>query len=305
MTDEVPLSLASRLLPGMIRLLGFKRVFMNPRRMRHHIEQRRLRPVAPGPPRLLRRDVRITVGRHGTWPVYVVSPVTGARSGAVVYVHGGAWIAEIHAIHWRFIAHLAAEAGVEVTVPIYPLAPLGTAGTVVPVVADLLQALVQREGAERVSVMGDSAGGQISLSAALVLRDRGVPPLHRTVLISPALDLRLTNPDIARVEPHDPWLGRPGTHVAVALWRGDLSLEDPLVSPLLTDLRGLGPLSVFIGTRDITHPDTCLLVEKARAAGVQVDLHERPGLVHVYPLLATPESRAARREIVRTLTGGR
>ncbi|CAA9251611.1 MAG: Putative esterase, partial [uncultured Actinomycetospora sp.] len=133
--------------------------------------------------------------------------------------------------------------------------------------------------------------------------DRGVPPLGRTVLIAPALDLRLTNPEIALVEPHDPWLARPGVHVAAALWRGELPLEDPLVSPLLTDHAGLGPLTVFSGTRDITHPDTCLLVERARAAGVEVDLHEGAGLVHVYPLLPVPEGRAARAVIVRSLTG--
>ena len=92
-------------------------------------------------------------------------------------------------------------------------------------------------------------------------------------------------------------------HVAAALWRGELPLEDPLVGPLLTDHTGLGPLTVFSGTRDITHPDTCLLVERARAVGVEVDLHEGPGLVHVYPLLPVPEGRAARAVIVRSLTG--
>jgi acetyl esterase/lipase len=44
-----------------------------------------------------------------------------------------------------------------------------------------------------------------------------------------------------------------------------------------------------------------LLAQKAAAAGVDIDYHEQPGLVHVYPLSPTPEGRAARRVIVESL----
>jgi acetyl esterase/lipase len=263
-----------------------------------------VRPVPYGPPRGL-RSVRIEVDvRHDTgWPVYRVLPRAGTPTRAAVYVHGGAWVNQIHPVHWRLVAGLAARSGTAVTVPIYPLAPVGTAATVVPAVADLVAALVDRYGAGQVAVLGDSAGGQIALSAALLLRDRGAPPLHRTVLISPAVDLTLANPEIDLVEPRDPWLARPGTRAAIELWRGELSIKDPLVSPLFGDLAGLGPLTVFSGTRDITSPDTRLLVSRARAAGVRVDHHEEAGLVHVHPLLPVPEGRRARRLMASLLDG--
>ena len=74
-----------------------------------------------------------------------------------------------------------------------------------------------------------------------------------------------------------------------------------MVSPLGADLTGLGPLTVFSGTRDILNPDARLLAEKATAAGVEVEYHEQPGLVHVYPLTPTREGRAARDVIVERL----
>jgi acetyl esterase/lipase len=268
------------------------------------VQDRLVRPVPYGPPRGL-RSVQIEVDvRHDTgWPVYRVLPRAGTPTRAAVYVHGGAWVNQIHPVHWRLVAGLAARSGTAVTVPIYPLAPVGTAATVVPAVADLVAALVDRYGAGQVAVLGDSAGGQIALSAALLLRDRGAPPLHRTVLISPAVDLTLANPEIDLVEPRDPWLARPGTRAAIELWRGELSIKDPLVSPLFGDLAGLGPLTVFSGTRDITSPDTRLLVSRARAAGVRVDHHEEAGLVHVHPLLPVPEGRRARRLMASLLDG--
>ncbi|GMA20903.1 hypothetical protein GCM10025862_29240 [Arsenicicoccus piscis] len=56
------------------------------------------------------------------------------------------------------------------TVPIYPLVPYGTAAEVVPRFADLVMASEQRWGTTVLA--GDSAGGQIALSAAILLRDR-------------------------------------------------------------------------------------------------------------------------------------
>ncbi|GAA4658737.1 alpha/beta hydrolase fold domain-containing protein [Kineococcus glutinatus] len=294
---------AARAAVPLVRLLGFKRVFADADAMRAHVDAQLLRPPPYGPPRWLRRDVRVTAGRHGTWPAYLVAPRDHAPHRHVVHVHGGAWVNQINPLHWRFVAALAATARVGVTVPIYPLAPLGTAAEVVPAVADAVQQLVDAHGADRVALAGDSAGGQIALSAALVLRDRGVAPLHRTLLIAPALDLTLDNPEIDLVEPRDPWLARPGTRAAIELWRGGLDVRDPLVSPLFGDLRGLGPLTVFSGTRDITDPDTRELVRRARAAGVGVDHHEERDLVHVYPLLPLPEGRRALRVAAAALRG--
>lgn len=66
-------------------------------------------------------------------------------------------------------------------------------------------------------------------------------------------------------------------------------------------MAGLGPLTVFAGTRDITHPDCGFLVSKARAAGVHTEFHQAPGMVHIHPLLPITEGRAARRTMVRLL----
>jgi acetyl esterase/lipase len=139
----------------------------------------------------------------------------------------------------------------------------------------------------------------MALSAAQALRDERGVALPRTVLISPVLDVSLSNPSIDAVD--DPWLTRTGLLEFAKLWRADLPPADPMVSPLRADLTGLGPLTVFSGTRDILNPDARLLVQKATAAGVDVDYHEQPGLVHVYPLTPTPEGRAARAVIVEQL----
>jgi acetyl esterase/lipase len=254
-------------------------------------------PASYHPPRRLRSDVTVTLRHEGSTPVYTVTPTASAPVGHVVYVHGGGWIHEVSPQHWRLAAQIAAEANTTVTVPVYDLLPVGDAATAHDLVVRLVEATGD-PGAVRLA--GDSAGGQIALSAALTLRDRGHGGV-RTVLIAPALDLSLSNPDVPRVLPSDPWLGIDGIRVLGERWAGDLPITDPRVSPLAGDLAGLGPMLLFSGTRDVLNPDARLLAAEARAAGVDVTFVERPGSIHVHPLLPTRQGAAARARIVAAL----
>ncbi|UFS96208.1 alpha/beta hydrolase fold domain-containing protein [Nocardia huaxiensis] len=295
----MPSFLSRRVMPGYLRVTRANRAYIDTERARAHVRENSIRPQPYAPPRRLRSDVAIEVSREAGFPVYTLTPRSGRTSGSVVYIHGGGWVNEIKPQHWALAADIAARAATTVTVPVYPLIPFGTAGQVVPAMAKLVADNVARYGAA--CLAGDSAGGQITLSAAVLLRDEQQLKLPRTVLISPALDQSLRNPEIDVVQPSDPWLGKAGARVFIEYWRGDLPVDDPLVSPLAADLPGLGPLTIFCGTRDIVHPDTKLLVAKARAAGVEVDYHEGRDLLHVYPLTPTPEGKVARRLIVERI----
>lgn len=280
-----------------LRTTRANRPFVTAEGARRHARRRARRPVHYAPPRLLRRDVTVHAERGMQRPAYTVRPARRTPTGTVVYLHGGAWVNEITLQHWQLAAQIAAEAATEVVVPIYPLVPFGTSAPTVAKVAEIVTARLARGP---VCLAGDSAGGQIALSTALRLRDGG-RVLPATVLISPALDLTLSNPRIPEVQPSDPWLGVPGGRVFSRLWAGDDDLTDPVVSPLFGDLADLGPLTVFSGTRDILNPDAHLLVGKARDAGTDVTFHESAGDLHDYPLLPTRSGAAARQLIVGTL----
>ncbi|WP_206055867.1 alpha/beta hydrolase [Nocardioides sp. GY 10127] len=292
------LALPDAVVPAFVHLTRAQRIFATREAARAHVEKMALRPAAFGPPPLLRRDVQVTAERVDGWPVYTVRPRTGRPEGAVVYSHGGGWVNDISAFHWYLIAQVAAESSTTVVVPIYPLVPFGTAGEVVAGVAALVERTAREHGPT--SVAGDSAGGQISLSVAQVLRDAG-HVLPATVLIAPALDLSLSNPAIPPMEHTDPWLARDGGLYLSERWAGDLPLTDPRVSPLFGDLAGLGPITQFTGTRDILNPDARLLAERAAEAEVPFEQHEVEGLLHVYPLTPTRTGATARARIVEVL----
>jgi acetyl esterase/lipase len=287
-------SLASRLMPAVIRRRGAKKIFSTAEATLAHVAALALRPTSYAPPAALDKTVKLSVRTIDGWPVYTVDPGTTVPDRRALYAHGGAWIREITPMHWDLIADLAASTNTRFIVPIFPGAPRGTAATVVKFFTDRATELLAEVGAARTTLIGDSAGGTIALATVMHLRDRGIAVPHRTLLISPALDLSFTDPALSEIAPRDPWLAIPGPTVAAQLWRGELAIDHPMVSPMNGDLTGLGRITLFSGTRDIMNADARRLVRLARAAGVPLDYHEVPEMLHVYPLLRTPEARAAR-----------
>jgi acetyl esterase/lipase len=294
-------SLRAKAVAVLIRPLGPTRSLHSAQATRAQIDALQIRPRSWAPPKRLDRTVELSVRKVNGWPLYTVTP-RGTLSGKrALYCHGGAGYLEIMAAHWQLIARLATSTGTQFTVPIYPLIPASSAATVIPVITDLVAALVDDVGAQNVTLMGDSAGGSMALAVALRLRDRGLPAPHRTILISPALDLAFDNPAMAEIAPRDPMLGMPGLRVVAPLWRGELALDDPMVSPLYGDLDDLAPITLFSGTRDVFNCDTRRFVRKAADAHLRLDYHEAPEMLHVYPLLPIPEAREAQAVMERVL----
>lgn len=298
--DRQP-TLQSRVLDLLLPLTGRKRWWASAALVQARVQKLALRP-APHHPVRLGRNVEVSVRFAEGWTVYDLEP---ARSEGVrhhlVFLHGGAYVHEIVRSHWKFVGYLVGKTSTHCVVPIYPLAPRGTAREVVPAVGRMLRDLIKTVGAQNVTVIGNSAGGGLSVAAAQWLRDMGYPQPRALILICPGVDgtlKRCTQAEAAR----DVMQDLPGMIEAFRMYAGDLDVTHPFVSPLNGSLDGLAPMLIFTGTHDLYHSDISRLAEKAAHAGVQVEMHVRNGLQHNYPLLPTPEGRDARRLIAQTIS---
>lgn len=256
---------------------------------------------APAPPPASLAGVTASLDHFGEWPVWRLEPEGGTtRAQTLVYFHGGAYVAQMASFQWTWIASLARELGCRVLVPLYPLAPRGTAATVIPRAADLV-AQASAPG-DPVSVIGDSAGGGLALAATQELVRRGGAQPRHLLLIAPWLDATLSDPRSSSID--DPlmtveslcWCGRQ--------WAGELDPADERVSPLFAGMDGLPPVTVFAGTRDILYPDTARLEQRSRDEGLSMTFIIAPGLVHGWPVLTfLPEARDALPRIAGILGG--
>ncbi|KHD75784.1 alpha/beta hydrolase [Actinoplanes utahensis] len=248
---------------------------------------------ASAPPKSLTRAYAVSTTREHGFDLHRVRP-SGAGTGVtVLYLHGGAYTSEIVRQHWSLIGWLAGRTGHEVVVPIYGLAPAHQGLQALDFVTAVIAAETAR--GRRVYLAGDSAGGGLALLAAQAV---GGPAggVAGVTAIAPWLDLSISNPEVDLIEPHDPWLKRPGLRPIAAAWAGDVPLRDPRLSPLFGDLSALPPLQILVGTCDITLAD-CRLLRDRLPAGVPLTYHEEPGAIHDYPLLPVPEARAGRSAI--------
>jgi acetyl esterase/lipase len=230
------------------------------------------------------------------WPVYELTVPGRAPIVDVVHFHGGAYIASINDHLWRYAQQLAQEVPARVILPVYPLAPGSPASSTVPAAADLVASVISR-AEHPVVVAGDSAGGGLALLATLALRDRGGPLPAQLWAQAPWFDVSLTNPRLAAQERKDPVLSVDYLRPAAAAWAGELATDDPRVSPLAADLRGLPPILVHVGQRDLGLPDAQLFEERAQGAGVDMDLRIVPGQLHGYWVLRLREARELRTDL--------
>ena len=226
-------------------------------------------------------------------PVWTLQSPMSSSGNYVVGLHGGGYVLQPTLFHWLDYAAMARDTGATVVVPIYPLAPQGTAATVVPQIADLISALIDQHGAENVSVYGDSAGGGLALAAVQELVRRGDPVPSHMVLISPELDVTLSDPASHTID--DPYLNASEVQAWGRLWAGDLDPADPRVSPLFGSLSGLPPTAVYSGSLDLLSPDTLRLRERALAEGADFTFVLRKGLIHDWAALLRSSARGGRR----------
>ena len=233
-----------------------------------------------------------------------VFPKRGLRSGgALIYLHGGAYVYPMVVGQWGIVEGLIDRTGLPVIIPDYPLAPGHTAAEAF----DVVQPIIDEAQAEfgRVIIFGDSAGGGLALSLAMQRRDAGARQLDGLVLYAPWVDVTMTNPAIEDVQRRDRVLRVPGLAWAGRAWAGDLDPTDWCVSPLYGDPAGLPPMRIFQGDADIVGPDVIDFARKAARAGVDVRLRVEPDGFHVYVLgvPTIPEAEAALDHSARFISG--
>lgn len=221
----------------------------------------------------------------------------------ILYIHGGAYVAQPSPFHFSAVADMAKELDAKVVFPIYPKAPRYTYKEAFPKMETLYQSiLADTASATNVTIMGDSAGGGFSLGFAMYARDKGLAQPKDIVLLSPWLDVKTDNPEIADYEGVDAMLSAWLPQQVGAIWAGgEDGVTNPYVSPIYGDLTGLGKISIFIGTHDILFPDNTKLHQLLEEQGITHNYTVADKMFHVYAIAPIPEGETARQQIVQII----
>jgi acetyl esterase len=203
----------------------------------------------------------------------------------LLFFHGGGWMYGDLDSHDAACRFLAERSGVRVLAVDYRLAPEHPFPAAYE---DALEAFrwvtknAESIGAdpERLAVGGDSAGGCLAATTAIVAAEEGLP-LAFQLLVYPGTDMRGGSESRAMFA-EDFYLTKQFMDLAAALYTPDpAQWTDPRVSPLYADLPpGLAPAYVVTAGFDPLRDEGEAYARKLAQAGVPVDLERFPGQVH-------------------------
>jgi len=232
-------------------------------------------------------------GLRGEW---VLPRATARVERAILYAHGGAYVACRPFGYRRFASELALATGSAVFVLDYRLAPEARYPAALEDAVAAYRALRMQLAPADIVLAGDSAGGNLALATLLALRERQgtARPVAGVLAFSPWTDLTASGASHRENAASDDMIADTGVDVA-RIYAGDAPLDDPLLSPVFGDYSGAPPLLAFASTIEVLRDDSVRLIERARAAGVDATLVLEADMPHVWPILGSilPEARVA------------
>lgn len=229
-------------------------------------------------------------------PVEWTTPPNLASDVVLFYLHGGGYCMGSIETHRGLVGRLAIAGGMKALSVAYRLAPEHPFPAAVDDAVQAYRWLRKKLGdAARIVVAGDSAGGGLAIATTLVLRDAGDVLPVALVCLSPSTDLAKEGASFKSRAGIDPLVTPEGSSVLADHYLAGADPRTPLASPLYADYAGLPPMLILVGTAEILHDDSVRLADRAREAGIEVELIVGEDMIHIWPFFAAivPESREA------------
>lgn len=267
------------------------------RRMKKNPDVLELRPImAEAPKRTPPSHISMSDGRLNGVPCEVLKTADAKDGRAILYIHGGGWVAGAPWNHRALTWRLAAQTQSTVYAIDYRLAPEHPfpAGLddCVAAYGALLDMGIPPGG---IIIGGDSAGGNLTFATALKLKQDGLPQPAGLVALSPATELADRLPSHQSNIARDAMFNEKLFGTVAAAYCPNHDTTDPLISPLRGDVSGLAPTLIQCSRDEMLRDDGVKMAEKLNNAGVSATLEIWPKVFHVWQITADmlPEARKA------------
>ena len=225
------------------------------------------------------------------------------RRHVVLYCHGGGYTCGQLGYARVLASKLALSTGCAVLSFEYRLAPEAPYPSAIDDALRVWDYLMYMGiGARDVIVAGDSAGGNLALELALAVKAQGRSQPRALVLMSPWTDMTMQGASYQKCAALDPMLTHDYIDSCRTAYRGansTLEWEDPSLSPLFADLRGLPPTLIQVGTNEILKSDSINLAKAMTEQEVYAVLEVYPECWHVFQQMPIPHAAQAMESVGR------
>lgn len=220
--------------------------------------------------------------------------------GILIYLHGGGYLYGLDPLQFELCDLISTTCKLQIYILDYGLPIKYNWKHAYKLIEDVYVDVIYQS--EKIYLLGDSAGGGLALGFVQYLKKKNMKIPDKQILISPWLDLTMSNPDSKNYEKVDKFLGIDGLINAGKLWADGFDTKDYRLSPIFGDLSNMPETLITTGTDEVMYPDIMKFSEDLSNFGTNVKLIICEGSFHVYPFWKVPEAKFAINEITNFIS---
>ena len=224
----------------------------------------------------------------GGVPAICAIPKGCVEDRVILCLHGGGFFSGSMYTHRKLYGHFAKAIGCRALIPHYRRSPEHVhPAQVNDVVAAYQWLLDQGIKANHIAITGDSAGGGLSITSALLIREKGLPMPAAIMPFSAWFDMEATGESMESNNDKDLLLKKEWIKSMAGMFLGEKgSPKDPYANPLYADFKDFPPIYMHVGDDEVLLDDSVRLANLARKAGVDVSLDIFPNMQHSFQMTA-------------------
>ena len=222
----------------------------------------------------------------------------GNNNGIILYIHGGGFTVGSARERRAICQYIAANYGFDCVTFNYRLAPENLWPAPLDDSLTAYIELIERGiSPQNIVLMGESAGGTLTLSLAVKLKEMQLPQPKAIAAFSPCVTVAETLPSHVENSKTDYMLTDGVANGRIKIVFGDRAddealLHMPTVSPLYADFDGLPPVFLSASDTEALLDDSIMLLEKLSKAGHKTELDIQHGVCHAFQVFTDmPEAK--------------
>ena len=229
--------------------------------------------------------------KHVEIPATQIGNVTGdwlipyqqQSDGIIIHLHGGAFAVGNALSHRAIGSHLAEYSGSRVLMLNYRLCPEHQFPDALDDVVETTLALRKNNPAQKIALSGDSAGGNLALTAALYLQEHQHQLPNAIGLMCPWTDLTMSNATHQTKAKVDPYFPNSDRLIASAkTYAGSTEIVNPLISPQFAQYSDFPPVMIHVGEYEVLLDDASKLHQQLKQGSCESHLEVFPAMWHVW-----------------------
>ena len=243
------------------------------------------------------KDVSMRQGELGGVPAWWISREGNPSDRTVLYIHGGGFVTGSSEARKGFTTYVAGRLGLNVISLDYRLAPEHPFPAAPDDCLAAYRALLGRFAADKIALLGESAGGNLVLSLLLQAKAAGLPLPAATFALSPTVQYSCELPSYLENSDKDSIVTNLSDEVRDVYLRSrdPQVLEDPVAAPYFGDYTGCMAVELWVSSSEVLRDDSLALFSKLSDQGVATRLYVRDGMMHTWIII--PDFRESKKDL--------